>query len=519
MKLVTGTQMKALDRQAIEDYGIPSLELMENAGRQIVASMMACDKTLTEKRVVIVCGKGNNGGDGMVVARLLKAKGVSVQVFLLAEVENCSEETQHQLQLLQQHSISVKHLPDEKEFPELKSSLDKADVVVDALLGVGIKGAVRGHYAIAIRMLNQSDAKCMAVDVPSGVDADMGHVEGEAVQAAFTVTLGLPKIGLLLYPGRSYVGKLKVASIGYPDKLVEGFDSPYTFLDQDHITEKLPPRPDYSHKGSFGRALLFAGSKTMTGAAILSGKAALRSGIGLLFILSNLYEPLRFIISTQVFEALDDIAPPGTMPSKYEDLSEMDAVALGPGLSQGFFIQGKIRKWVSKMDTPLIIDADGINALVGHLQLLEQRKSGTVLTPHPGEFSRLTGLSIQEIETNRFEVAQEFAKAHHVILVLKGVPTVIATPEGQVFVNSTGNSGLAKGGSGDVLTGMMLALAGQGASLLDAACCAVWVHGFTADYLRDHEGMSERGMLPSDLIEALPRVWRLLEIEEAESSS
>ncbi len=516
MKLLTGTQMKALDRQAIDEYGIPSLELMENAGNQIVSSMFEWNESLAEKRITIVCGKGNNGGDGMVVARLLHEKNVPLEVFCLAEAEACSEETKQQIQLLKQNNIDVKHLPTEKEFPELKTSLDKADVIVDALFGVGIKGAVQGHYAIAIRMINQADAKCVAVDIPSGVDADMGHVEGEAVKADLTVTLGLPKIGLLLYPGRSYAGKLKVVSIGYSDKLVERFDSPYTFLEQNYVAEKLPPRSDYSHKGSFGKVLLFAGSKKMTGAAILSGKAALRSGTGLLYLLSNLYEPLRSIISTQVFESLDDIAPAGNMPSKFEDFSKMDAVALGPGLSQGLLIKKKIRKWISKINTPLIIDADGINALVNHLDLLKRREIGTVLTPHPGEFARLTGLSIKEIETNRFKVAQEFAKEHNVILVLKGVPTVIVTPEGQIFVNSTGNSGLAKGGSGDVLTGMMLALAGQGASLLDAACCAVWVHGFTADYLRDHMGMSERGMLPSDLIEALPKVWRLLETDQAE---
>lgn len=515
MKLVTGTQMKALDRQAIEDYGIPSLELMGNAGREIVASMMAWDELLTEKRVVIVCGKGNNGGDGMVVARLFKEKGVPVEVFLLAETESCSTETQHQLQLLQQQNIDVKHLPNEKEFPELKTSLDKADVVVDALLGVGIKGAVRGHYAIAIRMINQSDAKCVAVDVPSGVDADMGHVEGEAVQAEFTVTLGLPKIGLLLYPGRSYVGKLKVVSIGYPDKLVEGFNSPYTFLDQKFVASKLQSRPAYSHKGSFGKILLIAGSEGMSGAAILAGKAASRSGAGLVHMAYPI--SLDVIISTQVVEAVKHTLPEVPVFLQLAAMrigayyNSASAVALGPGMSQKSSVQRFIRWLVNDINTSLIIDADGINAMVGHLKLLKKRKYPTTLTPHPGEFSRLSGLNIEEIETNRLEVAQEFAKTHNVILVLKGVPTVIATPEGQIFVNSTGNSGLAKGGSGDVLTGMMLALAGQGASLLDAACCAVWVHGFTADYLRDHEGMSERGMLPSDLIEALPKVWRLLE--------
>jgi len=507
MKLLTGTQMKALDRQAIDEYGIPSLELMENAGRQIVSTLFEWNDSLAEKHIVIVCGKGNNGGDGMVVARLLKEKSVSIEVFCLAEVDACSEETQQQIHLLQQKNITVKYLPTEKEFPSLKESLDKADVVVDALLGVGISGAVRGHYAIAIRMINQADAKCVAVDAPTGVDDNMGTIEGEVVKADFTITLGLPKTGLLLYPGRSFVGKLKVVSIGYPDELIEAIESPGIFLDQECVTAKLPHRRQFSHKGSFGKGLLLAGSFGMTGAAILAAKAALRSGIGLLYLDVSPTMEQYAVLSTTVIEALKG--------RFIGEVATMDAVALGPGLSQRFLTKRKIRGWISQIKKPLIIDADGINALVDHLKLLEDRKAPTVLTPHPGEFSRITGLSIEEIETNRFLVVQEFAKEHNVILVLKGVPTVIATPEGQIFVNSTGNSGLAKGGSGDVLTGMILALAGQGASLVDAACCAVWVHGFTADYLRDHMGMSERGMLPSDLIEALPKVWRLLETDQS----
>ena len=514
MKLVTGTQMKALDQLVIERAGVPSSVLMENAGRQVVHALADRFPNLRRQRVVIVAGKGNNGGDGLVAARALSERGVAIEVLLLATPRQCSPETVAQLRLLGQYAPVVP-VPNLDELNRLEAALQRADIVIDALLGIGVRGAVKGLYARAIEHINAAPAFCVALDVPSGVDADTGQVNGCAVQADLTVTLGLPKTGLLLHPGRGCAGELQVVSIGYPPLQVEAFPSPWTWLLAPWVRAHLPPRSAYSHKGLFGSGLLLAGSQGMSGALCLAAGAALRCGVGLLHLAYP--RSLDAMMSGIALEAIKHPLPQrlgsvgGTAaPTILPLLGSNEAVALGPGLSQRPHTQALIRTLIPRIEAPLVIDADGLNALQGHLQLLRKRRAGaTVLTPHPGEFARLTGLSVPEIEADRLGTALRFAVKYRVVLALKGVPTVVAAPNGSGYVNSTGNSGLAKGGSGDVLTGILLALLAQGLDGATAACCAVWIHGRAADLLQPTLG--ERSMLPSDVIESLPDVFRELE--------
>ncbi len=509
MKLVTGTQMQALDRQAIESVGIPSAVLMENAGRAVARAIGRHVPQLADKRVVVASGKGNNGGDGLVVARALLERGVRVEAFVLAGRENCSEEAARQWRILAGAGCSVVGLPDEQALCALEDALARADVLVDALLGIGVRGAARGHTATAIRMINGAGAYRVAVDVPSGLDANTGGVAGDCVRADLTVTLGLPKTGLLFHPGAEYVGALEVVPIGYPDTLVEAFDSGLTWLDRAFVAARLPARPAYSHKGTFGRALLVGGSAGMSGALALAGRAALRSGVGLVHLAYP--ETLDPVVSSVVLEAVKHPLPSsdgGLDERSLEPLAtvaqDMDAVAIGPGLGRALAAQEIVRELVSALACPLVVDADGLNALAGHLERLK-RAAPTVLTPHPGEFARLTGLPVEDIERDRLEVARDFATEHELVLVLKGVPTVIATPNRHVCVNATGNAGLAKGGSGDVLTGLIAGLIAQGMGSAEAAACGAWLHGRAADSLQT--SAPARTMTPGELVDALPNAF------------
>lgn len=514
MKLVTGSQMKALDREAIEGLGMPSLVLMENAGRAVAAVLRRQEP---QGPVVVVCGKGNNGGDGMVAARALREAGLPIEVFLLGEPERCSEATQVQWQLLGASGVPAMALADEAALERLEPALARAAWIVDALLGIGVRGAVRGFYAEAIRRLNAAPVPKLALDVPSGVDADRGRVEGEAVRARLTVTLGLPKTGLLLYPGRHHVGRLEVVPIGYPPALVERFPSGLSWVERAEVAGKLPSRPADGHKGTFGRALIVAGSQGLSGAALLAGAAALRSGVGLVHLAYP--ASLDGVVSAALWEAVKHPLPE-TQGAVAEEaweavealLPAMQAVALGPGLSRRPTAQALVHRLIPRVPVPLVLDADGLNALVDRLALLRRRPAPTVLTPHPGEFARLSGLSPQAIADERAEVARRFAREHGVVLVLKGAPTVTASPEGEVFFNGTGNAGLAKGGSGDVLTGLIVSLLAQGLSAVDAAVCGVWLHGRAADLGRAARG--ERALAPRDLLERFADAFCELESPE-----
>ncbi len=518
MKILTGQQMQDLDQRAIRHYAIPSLLLMENAGRSVAEVMAESIPDLEEASVAVLAGKGNNGGDGLCVARHLNNMGVWVEVFVVGSAKELSEETRLQAEILNRSGIKLSHIKSKPDLARLDEALATADVVVDALLGIGVKGAVRGILESVIEAINTSGALVIAVDLPSGVDAEAGRVEGVAVQADFTITLEYPKLGLFLHPGSEYAGDVVVASIGYPEQLKEVFNSKITLTEDEEIRAWLPVRNAYSHKGGYGRVMILAGSKGLSGAALLAGHAALRSGTGLVYM--GYPESLSGVIESQLWEAIKVPLPESNgalskdslmLIEKFIDENKIDVLAIGPGLSQQTGVKPLVQKLIARINLPVVIDADGLNALANPegRKLLGQLKSPKVLTPHPGELARLTGRKISEIEADRVGIAREAAQKWGAVLVLKGAPTVTALPDGEIFINSTGNSGLATGGSGDVLTGMIAGLISQGMPVERAAPAGVYLHGLLADKLAPRLG--ERAMLPRDLLRVMPRVMSAFE--------
>jgi hydroxyethylthiazole kinase-like uncharacterized protein yjeF len=510
MKIVNAEEMREIDRIAIEQRGIPSLTLMERAGEAVARLII---EKIRPRSVAVVTGKGNNAGDGFVAARLLHAAGISTTVLMLGAPESLAGDALR----------NYDRLPDDLKKENvgdagvLAHKLQSADCILDAILGTGVKGAVEGFFAECIHCINRSGKTIVSVDIPSGLLADEVYFEGVSVRANYTVTFGLPKIGMVIHPGAEFVGELHVADLGYPRDLLDNPALTHNLITAEMIRERLPMRPADSNKRTFGYALIVAGSVGMTGAAILAAHAALRSGAGLIYV--AIPASLNPILEVQLTEAIT-IPVPCADGLHFDELSldevrkrikSVDVVALGPGIGQMPETKRFARALFAEIDRPLILDADGINALAETTHLLTSSPSQAprLLTPHPGEMSRLLGSSAQEVQRSRIRTARAFAQKHNVALVLKGARTVIAEPSGQVFINPTGNTGLAKGGSGDVLTGLIAGFAAQELSLLDAALCGVYVHGLTADLAA--EDIGERAMIPSDLIAYISKAFRSLE--------
>ncbi len=517
MKILTGEGMKAFDAKAIQDLGIPSLILMENAGLG-VAEAVAERWQVGAMHVLALSGKGNNGGDALCAARHLVQWGASATAVVVGSPDALSEETTTQARILEHFGIEIRYVDDEASLNELDDALWQADVALDGLLGIGVKGAVRGLPQPVIARLNDGPAEIVAIDLPSGVEADTGHVAGEAIHADLTVTLAYPKIGLLLYPGRDHAGDLLVRTIGYPHKLRHSLATGLEWIDQNWTRERLPERRPNSHKGDHGRALVLAGSRGLSGAAIMTADAALRSGAGLVHM--GYPQSLSPAIESRVLEAvkfpmteLDGALADTATVEIAETLSRqrINAVAVGPGLSQREAVRQLLHELLPTLTMPLVLDADGINNLADDdgRQLLRGLDIPVVLTPHPGELARMMDRDIADIERDRVGAAREAAHELDAILVLKGVPTVTALPWGDALVNASGNAGLATGGSGDVLTGMIVGLMAQGMPPEDAAPAGVYLHGLLADRLT--LTMGERAMLPRDLLNEIPNALQSFE--------
>jgi NAD(P)H-hydrate epimerase len=515
MKILTGTQMAELDRFAIEEIGIPSLVLMENAGRSVFEAIRARFPDFHQKKIVVVCGKGNNGGDGLVLARHLINHGAMAEILVLSAPKNLSLDTQANAKILEQSDETIHYIETEENLTQVATLLSNADLIIDAIFGTGFKGEARGLNAQVIELINLSPAFVFSIDIPSGIEGNSGQVLGSAVMADLTLTLALPKIGLLLYPGRGYVGELSMGDVGYPRSLIENFESSLELVEADWVRANLPERRPDGHKGDFGRVLVIAGSQGMTGAARLTAKAALRAGAGLVYLahpasLSSAIESKLTEVVKLPMPDSDGALTAHSLSSLEKALTSKTVVAIGPGLSQNAQIATLLNRLLPKLKIPTVLDADGINNLSDISVLSEKKlKAPLVLTPHAGELARLLGKTREEIEAHRVEIAEQTAKELGVTLVLKGAPTITAWPDGKIFVNSTGNSGLASGGSGDVLTGLIVGLIAQGMDVPQAAVAGVYLHGRTADALKKKLG--ERGMIASDLIRYLPKTLRELE--------
>ena len=518
MLLCTAEQMRELDRAAIEDFGIAGLVLMEAAGRgvaDLVESLVdPKDSALSlPASVAIVCGAGNNAGDGFVAARHLINRGVSVRTCCLASRERLQGDAKVNLEALERLEPDIQWIDSGDSLKQMCMDLGGSAVVVDALLGTGLRSDVEGRFAAAIECINQLDSITVAVDIPSGLDADSGRIRGIAVRADHTVTFGYPKLGLVTYPGAEYVGQLSVVDIGLPRVLEQKKSFVARLLDDRFVRTRLRGRPASGHKGTFGHLLVLGGAAGKSGAVLMSAEAALRTGAGLCTVAAP-SEILAALESKTREVMLQPASPAGTelddSDSAFKHLNGLlagkQAVAVGPGMPTGSGVRRLMARLVRESWLPLVIDADGLNALAGQVEVLRDKSAPCLLTPHPGEMARLLGCKTDEIQGNRVEVARRFAEQNEVYVVLKGWRTVIATPAGEVYICPVGNAGMATAGTGDVLTGIIGSLIAQGHSLQDAALIGVFVHGRAGDTAAAAKGA--RSLLASDVIAHIGSVFR-----------
>lgn len=500
MLLATTEEARRLDRRAMEEYGIPEAVLMENAGSSVVR-LMKEHISWEDTQVVVVCGTGNNGGDGFVIARYAHEEGAHVTVLVMGNEAHMSEASRMYRHVLEKMCIHV--VPITKA-QEAKTYLQKADIVVDALIGTGLTSAVTGEKAKLILEMNDAEALRISVDVPSGLLCDTGQTPGMAVMADFTVALGSIKRGHILYPGSMHTGKLLYSPIGIPD--FARVDFPVELMDPVGIYAMLPRRNQISHKGKNGFIGVFAGSAGMEGAALLAGQGALYSGGGKIAVVT--VEKAADRLAGKIPELM--ISSLGNAPHFTEDMiaaawekaQAYDVLAIGPGIGRAKETRQFVKYLVEHWTKPMVLDADALFAIAEEGMDLASCPGDLVLTPHVGEFAKLTGLSPKEIEEHRIDVAMEFAEKHQVTLVLKGAPTVIAFPEGQAVVNPTGNPGMASGGMGDTLTGIIAAMLGQGLACSAAAEVGVYLHGLAGDMLAEETPI---GYTASDVAHYVPK--------------
>ena len=516
MRLAAAAEMRDIDRLATEQYGLPGLVLMENAGSAVARETEKHLGELAKCKICILAGKGNNGGDGFVAARHLVNGGAKVKVCLLGEKKSLQGDPLTYSNVLTAMGVEILEIRGERDWDKVRIAVTFADCIIDALTGTGYKGEVSANLALAIDVINRSGKKVIAVDIPSGVDADNGQVRGAAVRASLTVTFGVPKPGLVLYPGREHAGKVVVDAIGLPAPLLATAPLRQRLLTAAHVKRILPIRRGDAHKGTNGHAGIVAGSQSYPGAAVLCASGALRSGAGLVTLAVG--GSLRSLIQAKVTEIMVRPLPDSggclgaKAPAAVSELAPLwDVLAIGPGLGRHDDTAAAVRTMIRDADKPLVIDADAINALAGHGDILQETEALAILTPHPGELSRLTGLTAAFINQDRIGTARQTARQLNCILILKGAPTVIAFPDGEVFLNTTGNAGLATGGTGDVLTGVIAGLIAQGLASHDAALVGVYLHGLAGD-LAARIGMV--GITAGDVIQALPAAIAGLKQEE-----
>ncbi|MFW6278962.1 MAG: NAD(P)H-hydrate dehydratase [Bacillota bacterium] len=506
MVILTPEQMQKMDKLTI-DSGFPEILLMEEAGRSTAEFILS--KTDFSCQAVIFCGTGNNGGDGLVVARFLDMNNVDVQVIISGDPEKFSEVSYKNYEACRLRQIEV------RQFAELsqKEKIDlvtENDIIVDALLGTGIQGQVRGQIAKIIALIKEyklKTTKVFSVDIPSGISGKTGQIMGQALCADYTVVMAFLKTGLVLYPGRKYAGETKIVDIGIPDQVKEEAEHNYYYLNNEKAARMLPSRPENGHKGTFGKLAVVGGTLGMSGAPYLAGRAALKMGAGLVKV--AVPDNIQPIVASYAPEIMTVALSSNDRGIKIEALSqikklakESDVLALGPGLGQGPDKTEIINSLLQEVEVPLVLDADALNVLAPK-KVLKQRRAGTVLTPHPGEMARLMEKEISTIQKNRLQYTQEFAVKYGIYLVLKGATTTIGLPNGDVYFNLTGNQGLATGGSGDVLTGIIASLIAQGLDLSQAVVLGPYIHGRAGDLGAKQK--TARGLTAGDLTEYLAR--------------
>ncbi len=514
---VTGKQMKAIDQDTIQRIGVPSIVLMERAALAVADATEELLKTEKNKnlvRIAAVCGTGNNGADGIAAGRILWGRGYEVTIFLAGNFEHGTEEYQLQKRIAKQVGISMR--------PATDLELCDGEIVLDALFGIGLGREIEGEYRQLIEKINQrQDIDVVAVDIPSGIHGDTGAVMGTASQATVTVTFGYMKSGLLLYPGRDYAGKVLVKDIGFFDSSRErtGWDA--AVLEWGDV-DRLPKRPPDSNKGTFGKLLVIAGSIGMSGAAYLSALAAYRMGAGLVRILTvpENRTVLQILLPEAIVDVLEIPRKPFDREGRHEEetlqcypewetfcqavkecCAWSNGIVIGPGLGQAPYVEKLMEMVLASTEVPVVVDADGLNAVARTPWLTKYFSERVIVTPHMGEMARLTGQSIAALKADRLQAAREYAVRTGAVCVLKDASTVTADPKGLTWINTSGSSAMAKGGSGDVLSGVIGGLLVQGMSRVEAAAWGVYLHGLAGEKAAKKQG--ERAVMAQELAEAL----------------
>jgi NAD(P)H-hydrate epimerase len=510
MYLVYATEMQEMDRLTIEAFGIPGRVLMENAGRGATEILLRKKPDIHNKSVGIIAGRGNNGGDGFVMARYLVQKGIKVVVYLLTDRDRVVGDAAANLHLLEPLEVPVVELRDREEFCKNIELMLKHDIWIDAILGTGLKSDVKGFFREIIEFINSLKKYIFSVDIPSGLNSDTGLPCGIAARANATATFAFAKTGHILYPGAEYTGDLEIVDIGIPPHIADEVGPRQYLITPDMVRFHIRSRKPDAHKGDAGHLLVVAASTGKTGAAAMTAGSAMRVGAGLVTL--GIPESLNHVLETQLIEAMTFPLPERTagilggedafvkimalMPGK-------QCLATGPGLGTDPDTIELICRIVQACEIPIVIDADGLNSLVGRTDILNKLKAPAVLTPHPGEMARLANITTREVQSNRISCAREFALKFNVHIVLKGACTVIAHPDGSIYVNTTGNPGMASGGMGDVLTGIIAGLITQGLSIKKAAQVGVFLHGATADHLSEKIGPT--GFLATEVMDEIPQ--------------
>jgi hydroxyethylthiazole kinase-like uncharacterized protein yjeF len=500
MKISSTGQMREMDRRAIEEYGISDELLMENAGLAVFQVLIRRFGARGVKYLVL-CGSGNNGGDGLVVARKLHSAGAEVKVLFMSDPAKYRGAALSNYRILSKLPVEV---ITQSPVEEARGEIARADVLVDALFGTGLARDVEGVYAGVIQAVNGSGKKIVSIDIPSGIHGDSGRVMGVAVRADCTVTFGTPKLGNILYPGYAHCGSLYVSHISFPYALSHS-DSVEVEI---NLPPPLPARDPAGHKGSFGDVLFVAGAANYYGAPFFSAFSFLKSGGGYARLAAprSVTPYIAAGGSEIVFVPQEETAQGSISRGSLEPLlrlsEQVDMVVAGPGVSLNPETQDLLRQLAASVRKPLLIDGDGITACAADLSILEKRDHPTILTPHPGEMSRLAGVGVADLLENRIELLQRFCRRLSSTIVLKGAHTLIGYPDGRVFVNMSGNAGMATAGSGDTLNGAIAAMAGLGMDVGDAVRTGVFIHGLSGDIAAERKG--EDGITARDILDFLP---------------
>ncbi len=514
MKVLTSKQMKEIDRCAIQELGILGPILMENAGQKIFKSIQKRFPDLRKEKIVVIAGKGNNGGDGFVVARHLLNHGADPVVLLLSSKKEVKGDAAVNLEMAEQIGIQISEVCSAKDLSLHKREISQSSILVDAIFGTGLSQPARGFYVNVIEQINKAKAFKIAVDIPSGLSSDTYQIIGPCVKADLTVTLAALKIAHVFPPAEEYIGELEVADISIPSFLFDNEDLKLELVGEETVLPYFKKRKKDAHKGTYGHLFILSGSLGKTGAAVMAGKAALKMGAGLVTVgtpascLPIVARSMDELMTEPLPETPEKTFSSEAVIKTVSLLKGKDALLIGPGISTHRSTAEFVLSLIPKIKIPVVMDADALNILASKPDAIKSLSMPAILTPHPGEFARLLNLSTREVVKRKLELVPQFAAKYGVYLVLKGYRTLTATPDGRVFINSSGNPGMATAGSGDVLSGMVASMIIQEKNLLEAVLAAVYVHGLSGDL--GAQKLGEKALIAGDIIRELPRSIKLL---------